>query len=312
VTSPTAEIVTALRRLRCDDLPLPGHGRTADRHDGLIDLARRGDVSIARLAEAHVDAVAICHEAGTKPVAGAFYAVWAAAPVTGADLRIDLDRGVVTGTKSFCSGLGLVDRALVTAIDDEGRSWLVDLEAHGAGVTEHLDTWATVALADTRTGSVELDQHPVTATVGGPGWYLARPGFWHGACGPASCWAGAAIGLVDAAEALADDDPHRRAHLGALRARAWELRALLTEAGHQIDADPDDVGGAERRARAVRHLVERSCTEVLDRFGSAFGPRPMVTDATIAQRAADLQLYLRQDHAERDLAPLGRAALARP
>jgi hypothetical protein len=48
-------------------------------------------------------------------------------------------------------------------------------------------------------------------------------------------------------------------------------------------------------------------TEMLDRFGRAFGPRPFTADAEISQRWADTHLYLRQHHGERDLAELGTA-----
>ncbi len=136
--------------------------------------------------------------------------------------------------------------------------------------------------------------------MGGPGWYLDRVGFWHGACAPAVCWAGAAAGLLDAAEALVDDDPHRRAHLGALRSYAWSMRALLSAAGDEIDEWPDDVDRARARAHAVRYTIERIATEMLDRFGRAFGPRPFTRDAAVSQRWSDTHLYLRQHHGERD------------
>ena len=38
--------------------------------------------------------------------------------------------------------------------------------------------------------------------MGTPGWYVERNGFWHGAVGPAACWAGRAAGLVDAAHVV--------------------------------------------------------------------------------------------------------------
>jgi hypothetical protein len=84
------------------------------------------------------------------------------------------------------------------------------------------------------------------------------------------------------------------------------LRAVLDEAGRQIDADPRGIHAAEVRARSLRHVVERSASEVIDRFGRAFGPRPLTTEAATAQRLADLHLYLRQHHGERDLEELGR------
>ena len=41
-------------------------------------------------------------------------------------------------------------------------------------------------------------------------------------------------------------------------------------------------------------------------MGHALGPGPLAMDAEHAARVADLTLYVRQHHAERDLAALGR------
>jgi hypothetical protein len=58
-------------------------------------------------------------------------------------------------------------------------------------------------------------------------WYLTRPGFWHGALGPAACWAGGAIGLIDAVCTLNKRDPHyiRQSHAEK------DLAAIPREAG---------------------------------------------------------------------------------
>ena len=55
------------------------------------------------------------------------------------------------------------------------------------------------AFAETSTATTVFRDYPISEAnfVGSPGWYLDRPGFWHGACGPASCWAGGAQGLID-------------------------------------------------------------------------------------------------------------------
>jgi hypothetical protein len=39
------------------------------------------------------------------------------------------------------------------------------------------------------------------------------------------------------------------------------------------------------------------------------GPGPLCSDDVHARRVADLTIYLRQSHAERDLADLGRCAV---
>lgn len=273
----------------------PGIGQTAERLAWLMTAARRNDIGTARLAEAHIDAVSILHEAHREPVLGSLYGVWASSSPndpTMADHRL-------TGTKRFCSGLGIVDRALVTVRtgDDD---LIVDVDV--STLVFDPSDWNSAALADTATGDAVFDQAiDATNVVDTADWYLQRSGFWHGACGPAACWAGGAVGLVDAAVHLLDDDPHRSAHIGALVAAQWALTALLEQAGDEIDRDPLDRIDAELRARSLRHFVERTCADVADRFSRAFGPRPFVSDAAIAQRFSDLHLYMRQHHAEREL-----------
>jgi hypothetical protein len=285
------------------ELPDPGAGRTSERLAWLMDLTRQHDISTGRLAEAHVDAVSILHEAEREPVPESVYGVWASSSPDEPTL-VD---GRLNGTKRFCSGIGIVDRALVTV---RTRSADVVVDADVSTLTYDASTWASSALVGTATGDVVFDDHPVApdAVVGTAHWYLERPGFWHGACGPAACWAGGAIGIVDAAVRLVDDDPHRSAHIGALVASQWALTALLDQAGDEIDRSPTDRTDAELRARSLRHVVERTCADVADRFSRAFGPRPFVSDALVAQRFADLHLYLRQHHAERELGMLSHLA----
>jgi alkylation response protein AidB-like acyl-CoA dehydrogenase len=303
---PVAATLREMAEAGALDLPTPGRGATAERHIALFELTRRRTVAVGRLAEAHTDAVAIVREAGLDPHLESLYGVWASER-PGASIRLDTSLGTVDGSKPFCSGLGIVDRALITALDGQGQASLVEVDvATASTVSVETSGWSTPALATSATGTVTFDHHPIERVVSPePDWYLQRRGFWHGACGPAACWAGGAVALVDHARAAIDTDPHRLAHLGAMEALAWGMTAVLEQAGREIDLVPDDVDTARRRALSVRHLVERSASEILDRFGRALGPRPFVGDPDISQRFADVHLYLRQDHAERDLAVLG-------
>src|SRR5450755_1597040 len=102
-----------LKQIVVEQLPLPGAGNTAERHSRLMQIGRE-DLSLAKLAEAHWDAVAILAEAGRQPTRGALYAVWAS-EIPGKALRLEeTDKGYqINGSKMFCSGAGLVDRVLV-------------------------------------------------------------------------------------------------------------------------------------------------------------------------------------------------------
>jgi len=294
-------------------LPDPASGRTAERHQLLMEIGR-ADLQIARVAEAHTDAVSILHDAGRVEVAGALYGVWAAEdPSCKLVLRESdtVPHGfVLSGTKAFCTGASIIDRALVT-VRHRDAAHLIDIDLRDPSISFDFDRWRTQAFDATCTAVTTFDDLDVRPSdiVGAPGWYLERVGFWHGACGPAACWAGGAVDLVDRAidvAAIKPADAHRDAQLGALAALAWQLQAMLQVAGDQIDQQPDDVSAAMRRALMLRHNVERAATAVVDLFGRALGPRPLIEDPTVIRRVSELQLYIRQHHDEHDLEGVGR------
>jgi alkylation response protein AidB-like acyl-CoA dehydrogenase len=304
-------LAAQFRRLLDDgrlNLPFPGCGDTTRRHWELAQIAR-DNLELGRLVEAHADALAILHEAGREPKPHALYGVWASEGKT----ALRLSEGAVSGQMAFCTGAGLVDYALVTVREPERRLLEIDLRMNADRIAFDTSEWATDAFADTSTATTAFLNYPVSEAdfVGPPSWYLERPGFWHGACGPASCWAGGAQGLIDyAAKYTRERNSHAMAHLGALVANGWQMGALLQAAAQEIDQDSKDVHAAIVRALALRHLVEQSCTDTMLRFGRALGPRPLAFDAEIARRCHELSLYIRQSHAESDLEELGRKFLA--
>ena len=299
-----------LAALCAETLPLPGHGATPVRLLRLFEAGRE-DLTLAKLVEAHWDAAAILAEAGRQPVPDAIYAVWAA-EMPGSSLTLAPDHLTLTGAKPFCSGSTLVDRALITALDPTGNHYLVDLDlrSNDAHIAFDGSFWQTSAFADTLTANATLTAATISHNdiLGPPGWYLSRPGFWHGALGPAACWAGGASGLLDYARRQKRRDPHTLAHLGAIEANIWAMRAYLQQAGTQIDANPNDSAAAHTLALTVRHLIEQSCNDTLRRFARAYGPHPLAADADISRRYHELDLYVRQSHAERDLEALALAS----
>jgi hypothetical protein len=61
----------------------------------------------------------------------------------------------------------------------------------------------------------------------------------------------------------------------------------------------------------VRAVVADAAGLTLTETDAALGPTPLVADLAHARRAADLHLYLRQHHALRDSARIGRELAAR-
>ncbi len=299
----TSEQVGQRARVICsEELPLPGRGNTAARHMRLFDIGLE-DLSLAKIAEAHWDAHAILAEAGRRPEPGALYAVWAS-EIPGAALTLTDNR--LSGRKPFCTGAGLVDRALVTVGAGDDR--LLDVDLRSGGVEDEPGAWHTRAFEATHTQAIRFTGLRVQddAVVGEPGFYLSRPGFWHGACGPASCWGGGAGGLLAYAAQNRRDDAHTLAHFAAMHANVWALRSLLRTAGEEIDRDPQGAYEAHKRALSFRHLVEALATDTLRRFARAYGPYPLSMDEETARRYQELDLFLRQSHGERDLEALGQ------
>jgi alkylation response protein AidB-like acyl-CoA dehydrogenase len=296
------------------DLPLPGGGRTWERWAALADLAGE-DLSLARLSEGHADALAILAELGpaesgtAPPPAGSRWGVWAAQP-PGPGLTASRAAGGwrLDGIKRYCSGARSCTHALVTAAAPDGNRLFAVATDDLAPVA---GTWPATGMAGSDTLDVEFTGIP-GEPVGEPGGYTERPGFAHGGAGVAACWYGGARGVGQtllAAAAKRDIGPHALAHLGAVDIALQTARDSLARAAAEIDADPENQEhGGWRRTLRVRALVEATATEVMTRVGRALGAGPLCHDEAHGRRVADLTVYLRQHHAERDLAELGTLA----
>ncbi len=299
-------------------LPNPGSGRTRERWARFTAWGEE-DPALARLAEGHADALAILSEidpdSDSGPADGALWGVWAAEPPgTGLTATRTGDGAWrLDGVKAYCSGARTLDRALVSAREGDERLLLrVDLDQ--PGVRASAESWP----ADAMKGSDTLDvrfEGVRAQPVGSAGAYLARPGFQHGGIGVAACWYGGARAVARTLHAAArqrDPGPHALAHLGAVVAELNALHAALDKAASEIDADPQDHAGlAALRSKAVRATAESTCREVIDRVGRALGAAPLAHDGEHARVVADLTVYLRQHHAERDHEALGRAVADR-
>ncbi|MDP9028498.1 MAG: acyl-CoA/acyl-ACP dehydrogenase [Actinomycetota bacterium] len=291
----------------------PGRGESCDLWSALATVAAH-DLQSARAMEPQLDAAAILGEAAESGQrvggAGELGRTWGVFAAEGADPPLTAKRGpngwTLSGVKPWCSLAATVDAALITAwVGDERRLFAVRLRQ--TGVVVDVGSWHARGLVDIPSGSVtfsEVDAVP----VGELGWYLERPGFDWGGIGVAACWYGGAVGIARSVLKQARDRAASTTidiHLGAMDELLTASRVALRDAANSIDSG--SVEDPALLAKRVRGLVARTCEEVLWRAGHALGPAPLATDAEHAQRVADLQLYLRQHHAERDQESLGRA-----
>lgn len=286
-------------------LPLPGSGRTLELWEALASVASV-DLGAVRALEPHVDAVAILAQSGQSSLVtpGSTWGVFAAEG--GNDPVIATPAGggwTLSGVKPWCSLADRLSNALISASTVDGDRMLFAISLADVSVDE--GAWHSRGLAEIPSGPIRLDAVPATA-VGDAGWYLTRPGFAWGGIGVAACWFGGAVGIARTVFASTrSDSPLALMHLGAIDELIQSSRRALAEAADLIDAGDDDRFLAKR----VRGTVAKAAEEIITRSGHALGPAPLALDDEHAKRVADLTIYIRQHHAEKDDASLGSALL---
>jgi alkylation response protein AidB-like acyl-CoA dehydrogenase len=306
----------ALLERHPEAFPHPGLGDTLSLWESLATVAA-SSLTAARSIEPHLDALAILDEArrGGHEVPsvrdGSTWGVFAAegpgarltAEGSGSEVRL-------TGEKPWCSLADRLSHALVTAWDGDATRRLYAVALGDASrVSVRPATWAARGLTEVPSGPVDFRGAPAEP-VGPTGWYLERPGFAWGGMGVAAIWYGGAVGvarrLIGGGR---EPDQVALMHLGAVDTSLWAARTVLTDAAAAVDEGRADGTDGAVLALRVRRVVASSVEDVLARVAHATGPAPLALEEEHARRVADLQLYVRQEHAERDAANLGRTLL---
>jgi alkylation response protein AidB-like acyl-CoA dehydrogenase len=303
------EALFAARQLGA--IPFSERRATRDLWEALASLASV-DVGAARAIEPHLDALAILEQAGSlRSVAsqstwGVFAAEGGDAPLQAVESHGDWH---LNGTKPWCSLAGRLDRALVTAHLADGSRGLFDVDLTAGGIRVLPESWPSRGLSEIPSGPVQF-HNVVAIPVGGPDWYLTRPGFAWGGIGVAACWFGGAVAIARTVFEFIGRNPSpiQAMHVGQVDGRVESARRSLCEAATLIEANV--VIDGPILAKRVRAAVALASEDIVRLAGHALGPAPMAMDATHSKRVADLQLYIRQHHAEKDDASLGNALAA--
>ena len=303
-----------------DRIPTPGGGSTRGRWAALATLGAV-DLTVARALEPHLDALAILGEAGRPGdtptgLLGVYAAEGPGHRLTARVGSVEQGEAVwlLSGSKPWCSLADRVGGFLVTAWVDERRRglFLVDRAAVDAGrMAVETTPWHARGLTAVHSPTTRYDDVPAVA-VGGPGWYIERPGFAWGGMGVAAVWFGGAVAvarrILDHARGRAPDQIALM-HIGRVEAAVHRARCVLAAAADAVDDGSANGAPGARLALTVRQVVRHGVEDVLTEAAHAMGPAPLVHDAEHARRVADLQVYIRQEHAARDAAALGRAVL---
>ncbi len=291
-------------------LPQPGSGHTACRW-GVLAAAGEHNLTVARVLEAHSDALAILAEAGEPVPAGTWGVFAAEAAPHRLEARDSEGQVTLTGVKPWCSLAARLDAALVTAHAGTQRQLFRVSLRHPSVTAQPPSAWVARGLRNVVSAPVRFDGTPAEP-VGPPGWYLTRPGFAWGGMGVAACWYGGACGVrTTLLRGTAGRDGDLAAmHAGTVDAALHAADAVLSDAAAVIDAGRAERSAGQVLGLRVRAIVADAVERTIRQAGHALGPAPLAFDEDHARRVADLELYVRQHHAERDLARLGAVVLA--
>lgn len=343
------EDLADLRRIGALVAPLPralgglGAGTEPAGAATVLDVLRllgRGNLSVGRLFEAHVNALRLVVRHGTAEQAehvardahdGHLFGLWVTdRPGDPLALR----DGRVWGGKSPCSGAGHCTRALLTADAGDGTRMAVAALDGTEEVTPLSD--ALHGMRASATGAVRFAGTPAAA-VGRPGDYLREPDFSAGAWRTSAVTLGGMDALLDAAR----DGLLARGHGGlplqqerfglALiareTARLWMARAAEVAEAEDVPEDaPDAVSGgasggtpeapsvADRVAyvNLARIAVETACLDMLRHVQRSLGLAAFVRPHPVERLSRDLGIYLRQPAPDLVLTEAAAHLLARP
>ncbi|NJC33379.1 alkylation response protein AidB-like acyl-CoA dehydrogenase [Sphingomonas jejuensis] len=266
------------------------------------------DLSLGRVFEGHVNAVQLVHTYGDDAqraalhrhlAAGRCFGVWNTDHADGVRLVTHERSGLrLAGAKSFATGGGHIDRALITARRDDGIKQLVLVDIGATPDRADNRGWRVRGMKGTVSGRFDFEDVALApdALIGGPGDYEREPMFTAGAWRFACVQQGAAQALLrhwrdHLVQTGKRDDPVQRLRFGhsvaATRSAAqWVRRAAKAAEARTADAIP--------LVLMTRGIVEDAALATMEGAARAVGTASFFEDSRIDRITRDLGLYLRQ------------------
>ncbi len=292
----------------------------------LVRAVARADGSVGRIFDGHLNAVERVAVQGPAALverelaavrSGTVLAgVWGGDPVLGegppAAVEVVAGREVLRGVKTFCSGAGGLQRALVLArAADGGPPLSVWIDLTGRQVEIDESWYRASGLRASVSHRVVFHDAPVLARLGAPGAISAQPWFARDALRTAASWAGMADTAVQAALDELAARPVRgdleRLAAGRIRGAARAIDLWLDAAARAMDArDP----ALPELAVHARVAIADACRTLLDEAGRACGSRPFARGTALDRARRDLELFLLQHRLDPLLARTGEQVLA--
>jgi len=308
----------------------------------LVRALAAADASAARILDGHLNGIERLELSAPEPLRSTELAriragelllgVWGADPAAGEGLPARLHEAdgqlVLCGVKTFCSGAGGVQRALVIATDRDGDRRLVYLDPT-TQISVDRDWYRASGLRSSESHRVEFHDTPVLALLGGPGELSREPYFSRDSIRTSATWAGLADCIVQQTAAMLDRERLNevQAHsLGRMRIAHATIDRWLEHTMSRLD-DPGDPGDPAHPAHPVHpdhdpleppgravltdlavecRVALTACARLIGALAAEVcGSRALVDGSPLDRARRDLDLFLLQHRLDTKIAGLG-------
>jgi alkylation response protein AidB-like acyl-CoA dehydrogenase len=306
----------------------------------LLKHIGRGNLAVGRIYEGHINAVQLVQTFGTASQIATYatdvlehhkvFGVWNAEANDGVKLTpLGQERYRLEGSKTFCSGTGLVERPFVNGVLPDGRWQMAIVPMDEAVTLSQPDWWRPMGMKATASYKIDFTGVELDARylIGQPDDYHRQPWLSGGAIRFAAVQLGGAEALLDATRSYLQslhrtDDPYQVARLGQMAIAVESGNLWLQGAAERIAAYAPVFGGeAAQPADAgteqlviyvnmARTAIEQVCMDVIQLCERSVGTRGLLPSYPMERIIRDLSLYLRQPAFDACLASAGRYALS--
>lgn len=293
----------------------------------LVRAVAAADASTGRILDGHLNGVERLTLVGPEPLRSTeltwiregklLLGVWGADPVAGEGPPARLEHRdsqlVLRGVKTFCSGAGGVQRALVLATDHDGSRRLLYLDT-SSRVSIDRGWYLASGLRASESHRVEFHDTPVLALLGDPDELSREPYFSRDAIRTSATWAGLADRILT--ETIAALDP---AHIDAVQAHAL---GQMRVAQGTIDRWLEHTTSELRRPEHLRpdtdptmlalecRVALYECARLISGHSARVcGSRALIGSSALDRTRRDLDLFLLQHRLDPKITKLGAEML---
>ena len=290
----------------------------------VLRLIGGGDLSVGRLYEGHVNAVALVQRYGTPEQlaalagavqGGALSGVWNAEGALPATLVRHGDGWRLGGQKILASGVGSVTRPVIPVT--RGDATVMVIPHLAAGERADLSRWTAQGMRSTATGTVDLEGLDVEAEdiIGGDDDYRRQPNFFGGAWRFCAVQLGAVERLLDLYRADLvrlgrGGDPYQRERIAACTVAAETAALWVTQAARMVADDARPTPEILAYVGLTRGVTERAGLDVMEAVHRGLGLNSFMRPHAVERVARDLSTYLRQPAPDGAMADAAATVLA--